>query len=58
MRVLATLAVLTALAGIGGAAFVWSGAYDISATDQHLPPTYWLMEATMRRSVARRLGAG
>jgi mono/diheme cytochrome c family protein len=54
MKMLATLAVLAALAGAGGTAFVWSGAYDISATDQHLPPTYWLMEKTMRRSVARR----
>jgi mono/diheme cytochrome c family protein len=54
VKLLATLAVLAALAGAGGAAFVWSGLYDISATDQHLPPTYWLMEKTMRRSVARR----
>lgn len=52
-----TLAIIAALAGLGiagGAAFVWSGVYDISATDQHLPPTYWLMEKTMRRSVAQR----
>jgi mono/diheme cytochrome c family protein len=54
MRILVILGVLALLAGSGGAAFVWSGVYDISATDQHLPPTYWLMEKTMRRSVARR----
>lgn len=54
MKIFATLAVLAVLAGAGGAAFVWSGLYDISATDQHLPPTYWLIEQTMRRSVARR----
>jgi mono/diheme cytochrome c family protein len=28
--------------------------YDVSATDQHTPPVYWLMEFTMRRSVAVR----
>jgi mono/diheme cytochrome c family protein len=43
-----------ALAAAGGAGFVYSGLYDISATDQHLPPTYYLMELTMRRSVERR----
>jgi mono/diheme cytochrome c family protein len=42
------------LAAAGGAGFVYSGLYDISATDQHLPPTYYLMELTMRRSVERR----
>lgn len=45
---------LLALGALGGGAFVYSGLYDISATDQHLPPTYWAMEATMRRSVERR----
>ena len=54
MRIVVIIGVLALLAGTGGAAFVWSGVYDISATDQHLPPTYWLMEKTMRRSVARR----
>ena len=42
------------MAGAGGAAFVYSGAYDISATDQHTPPVYWLMDIAMRRSVAVR----
>ena len=35
-------------------AFVWSGLYDISATDQHLAPTYHLIKKTMERSVERR----
>jgi mono/diheme cytochrome c family protein len=34
-----------------GAAFIYSGVYDISATEQHTVPVYWLIEATMRRSV-------
>jgi mono/diheme cytochrome c family protein len=47
------LAVLAALA-LGGAAFVYSGLYDVSATDQHLPPTFHAMKKTMERSVERR----
>jgi mono/diheme cytochrome c family protein len=41
-----------------GAAFVYSGIYDVSATDQHQWPTYWTLRAAMERSVgvrARRL---
>jgi mono/diheme cytochrome c family protein len=37
-----------------GAAFIYSGIYDISATEQHTVPVYWLIEATMRRSVHAR----
>ena len=46
-------AVLVAAAAVltWAAAFVYSGLYDISATDEHTPPVYWLMEFTMRRSV-------
>jgi mono/diheme cytochrome c family protein len=54
MRTLAFLAAIALAAVCGTMAFVWSGFYDVSATDQHLPPTYWLMEKTMQRSVARR----
>jgi mono/diheme cytochrome c family protein len=42
------------LAGGAGASVVWLGLYDISATDQHLPPTYQLIDLAMRRSVERR----
>lgn len=38
----------------GGAIFVASGLYDVSATDQHLRPTYHLIEAAMERSIERR----
>lgn len=40
--------------GVAAAAFVYSGLYDISATDEHTPPVYWLMEFVMRRSVQVR----
>jgi mono/diheme cytochrome c family protein len=44
---------LSALAG-AGALVLQSGLYDISATDQHLAPTYRLLDTAMRRSVQRR----
>ncbi|MDB5867353.1 MAG: hypothetical protein JWO70_5159 [Betaproteobacteria bacterium] len=50
------LGIMTAgLIAAGGAGiFVYSGAYDISATDQHTPPVYWAMQFMMRRAVAVR----
>lgn len=39
---------------VGAAAFVRLGFYDISATDQHLAPTYWLLDTAMKYSVKRR----
>jgi mono/diheme cytochrome c family protein len=45
---------LAAFAAAAALAFVWSGLYDISATDQHLRPTYRAIKATMERSVERR----
>jgi mono/diheme cytochrome c family protein len=33
---------------------VYGGLYDVSATDQHLAPTYKLLDFAMRRSIARR----
>ena len=44
---------LLALAA-AGAAFVYSGVYDVSATDQHLFPIYWTIRTTMERAVAVR----
>lgn len=46
--------ILLAGAALGGAAFVWSGLYDISANRQHLQPVYTLLELTMHQSVRRR----
>jgi mono/diheme cytochrome c family protein len=45
---------LVALAIALAAAVFYAGLYDISATDPHLAPTYWLLETGMRRSVKRR----
>jgi mono/diheme cytochrome c family protein len=53
MKALALLAA-TALGGLAaGAAALYSGVYDVSATGQHTAPVYWLIEIGMRRSVQR-----
>jgi mono/diheme cytochrome c family protein len=54
VRTLIALAAIAIAGAAGGALFVWSGIYDISATDQHLAPTYWLLDTSMRRSVKQR----
>lgn len=50
------IAVLLALALAAGSAtlFVYSGIYNISATDQHTKPVFQLLEYAMRRSVTLR----
>lgn len=44
------------LAAVSGGVVLYAGLYDISATDQHLAPTYWLLDTGMRRSVKLRAG--
>ena len=41
-------------AGITGVIIVYSGAYDVSATEQHTAPVYWALETGMRNAVRRR----
>ena len=45
--VLSTLAVLI----LGAAAFVWSGLFDVAATNHHSGPVHWLMEQARMRSI-------
>ena len=47
MRLLVPALVLALLGFLGAAAVVRLGLYDISATDQHLAPTYWLLDTAM-----------
>lgn len=54
MTLLRALLVLLLLGAACAAAFVWSGLYDISATDQHLRLTYYTIRKTLERSVERR----
>ena len=51
--VLLTLAAVAVAGALVGAAMV-GGAYDISATDQHWPPTYWALDTAARQSVKLR----
>jgi mono/diheme cytochrome c family protein len=53
-RIAIVLAVLVASAGIAAAALLYGGLYDISATDQHLRPTYWALDQGMRSAVRLR----
>jgi mono/diheme cytochrome c family protein len=48
------LAALTLLVIATAATVFYAGVYDISATDQHLAPTYWVLDVGMRRSVRQR----
>ena len=52
MKTLLVGALTAAITGAAG--LFWFGAYDMSATDQHLAPTYWLLETGMRRAVGAR----
>ena len=54
MRALRSLGTVLIAGVLAGAAFVYSGLYDVSATDQHLWPTYWTLRAAMERSIAGR----
>ena len=49
--VLLTLLATAAVAVVGGAAFVYSGAFSVAAIDPHWQATYWLMEKTRMRSI-------
>lgn len=57
MKILGILASLVVAAIVGGLALVYSGVYDVSATDQHLRPTFWVLQTGLRQSVERRAEA-
>src|SRR5690349_954413 len=45
---------LPAVAATAGAVVLYAGWYDVSATDQHLAPTFRLLDAGVRESLERR----
>jgi len=53
IAVMTTLA-LAALGALAAGVLVYSGWYDVSATNQHLATTYRLLDVAMRRSIALR----
>lgn len=52
-RLVGALAVLVAI-GIGGVFVVTSGIYNVAANEQHLRPTFWLIQFALRRAVEHR----
>src|ERR1700743_1772793 len=46
------LAIAGVAAAAGGAAFAWSGVFDVAATTKHSWPVEWLLHYVMQRSVA------
>jgi len=52
--VLGTLGIALAAAVIAGAAFLYSGVYDIAASEPHLRPVRWALSTLERNSVERR----
>jgi mono/diheme cytochrome c family protein/cytochrome c2 len=51
--VLATLAVVALSAAIGALGMIYSGVYNVSATEQHTAPVYWALETAMLKAVRR-----
>ena len=51
MRIVVALVIAAVLAAGGAAAFVYSGLYNVAATDQHTAPVFWLLNTVMRRAV-------
>ncbi len=52
--VLATLLSAAVLAVAGGAAYIYLGGYNVAATDQHWPATYWVLDQARIRSIKAR----
>lgn len=53
MKTIRALAILALLAGVAGAALLYSGVYDTRALRPHLRATYWLLDTGLRESVER-----
>lgn len=45
---------IVAISAAAAAVVIYGGLYDVSATDQHLAPTYRLLDIAMKRAVRRR----
>jgi hypothetical protein len=54
MKMMLMTLLLTALLFAGAVAFIYSGAYDVSASTPHGAVSGWIMETTMHSSIERR----
>lgn len=50
-KIIGTIIVLVAAGLVGGAAFAYSGIYDVAANDPHWPITYRVLDAARVRSI-------
>jgi mono/diheme cytochrome c family protein len=49
--VIASILIAVLVVLVGGSAFVYSGLYDVAATDPHWPVTLWALETARTRSI-------
>jgi mono/diheme cytochrome c family protein len=49
--IIATVGAVIVIVILGGFGFVYSGVYDVGATDRHWELTYWLMQTARTRSI-------
>jgi mono/diheme cytochrome c family protein len=49
--VIATVGAVIVIAIMGGFAFIYSGLFDVAATERHWPLTQWVLETARRRSI-------
>jgi mono/diheme cytochrome c family protein len=52
--ILSTVIVIIVLIVAGGALFIYSGTYNVAATNQDTGFTYWLLDTTREESIERR----
>ena len=54
MRILGTLVVAVLLIGAAFLAFVYSGAYNVAATDAHASVVHWTLDTVKENSISGR----
>lgn len=54
LRLVGLTAVVIVIVILGGLVFIYSGVYNIAATQPHTRPVYWVLEKAMEQSVRRR----
>ena len=54
MRILLTLIAVVVIAAVAALAVIYTGAYNVAATDPHFPPVRWALDTTFKNSVRLR----
>ena len=53
MRFIAGVVVTLVALATGALLVIWTGAYNVAATDRHADPIYWALDTTMENAVGR-----